>query len=179
MKLASVEMSLPMGFHVIKEAPEFVAERDILLNKVFPDRVNRSSEAIRHESSQLLSLSFLILSPENKISATIQMWAITAGGKKAALLGPLVVDNNFQRKGLGKFLLIHSLKEAKKEGLGAIFLVGDVEYYKPFGFSNQFAEKFYFPEEFGYYDRNRLQAIELEKDFLKNVSGPILPSKNH
>ena len=48
--------------------------------------------------------------------------------------GPLCVDPKYQRKGIGKELLLESIKLAKLTDYPAIFICGVPEYYPKFGF---------------------------------------------
>ena len=51
-------------------------------------------------------------------------------------LGPVSVLPEFQRKGIGKALIIEGLARLKKMGAVGCCLVGHPEYYPKFGFSN-------------------------------------------
>lgn len=52
----------------------------------------------------------------------------------AVVLGPLAIDNNCQRQGLGSKLIEHTLKIAEKENIPFVMVIGDENYYSRFGF---------------------------------------------
>jgi len=87
--------------------------------------------------------------------------------------GPLSVLPDYQRKGVGSALMNYSIVCAKKLGYGAILFFGRPEYYPRFGFLQA--------REFGITtcDGNNFSAfmaMELEKDYLKGVTGKFFES---
>ncbi|WP_370931593.1 GNAT family N-acetyltransferase [Bartonella sp. DGB1] len=169
--------NLPEGFYLKTENASLVEKKDAFLDECFFSRRSGPCHAIRLESSQILSLSYLVFSDKDEIIANIQIWSITAGDVPAALMGPLVVDPKFRGLGLGKYLTNLVIEQAKAENIGALFLIGDRAYYEKFGFSHQLTKNFYIPQTFGSYDPNRFLAMELKQDYLKNISGCLLPAK--
>src|SRR5262249_26505496 len=71
---------------------------------------------------------------------SIRYWPIlvnpTDGGTatQALLLGPLSIDQEFAGKGIGRALTFKTLELAAGLGYGLVLLVGDIDYYKRFGF---------------------------------------------
>lgn len=53
---------------------------------------------------------------------------------KVLTFGPLCVDPQFQKLGIGTALLKHSITAAKDMGFGGIIIFGEPEYYPKFGF---------------------------------------------
>ena len=45
-------------------------------------------------------------------------------------IGPICIDPKYQKKGYGKILLDYSLNKAKELGYGAVFLEGNIDFYK-------------------------------------------------
>lgn len=89
-------------------------------------------------------------------------------GTEVLNFGPLSVEPEFQRQGVGTALMKHSIECAKKLGYGAILFFGRPEYYPRFGFVEA--------KEFGVTDRDgynfpAFMAMELIKGYLENVSG--------
>lgn len=87
--------------------------------------------------------------------------------------GPLSVMPEYQRKGVGSALMKCSIARAKELGYGAILFFGRPEYYPRFGFVDA--------REFGITtcDGNNFSAfmaMELEKDYLKDVTGKFFES---
>ena len=87
------------------------------------------------------------------------------------MLGPLGVHPIRQGEGIGEILINEALKKAKKLGWSRAVLVGDINYYKRFGFSRCLANEIYLPDETS---TNRLLAVELVKGSMTNLSGPLL-----
>ncbi len=52
----------------------------------------------------------------------------------AVVLGPLAIHEDFQNQGLGSKLIDHTLNLAKEEDIPFVFVVGDEDYYRRFGF---------------------------------------------
>ena len=52
----------------------------------------------------------------------------------AVVLGPLAIHEDFQNQGLGSKLIDHTLNLAKDEDIPFVFVVGDEDYYRRFGF---------------------------------------------
>ncbi|WP_317126984.1 GNAT family N-acetyltransferase [Apibacter raozihei] len=50
------------------------------------------------------------------------------------VLGPVSVLPDYQNKGIGSKLILHTIQRAKELGYKAILLCGDPDYYKKFGF---------------------------------------------
>ena len=90
-----------------------------------------------------------------------------AGG---ALLGPLVVDPAVKGKGYGKALVSEGLTRAKAHGFGLVLLVGDMPYYRRFGFAPVTPGKITLP---GPVDPGRLLAMELAPGALEGAAGQV------
>lgn len=83
-------------------------------------------------------------------------------------LGPLSVQPEYQRQGVGSAIIKYSIEQAKKLGYGAILFFGRPEYYPRFGFVEA--------GEFGITTSNgenfpAFMAMELKEGYLKNVTG--------
>ncbi len=85
-------------------------------------------------------------------------------------LAPLAVSVEHQQKGIGSTLVNNTLKKAKELGYKAIFILGDPNYYKKFGFedSTRFGITAPFDVPSEYY-----LVKELEKNCLTNYTGEI------
>jgi len=70
----------------------------------------------------------------------VALWPVNlahaSGQQDLALLGPLMVDPDYQSMGLGRALMRQILCFADAHDLPPILLVGDAEYYGQFGFVN-------------------------------------------
>lgn len=86
--------------------------------------------------------------------------------------GPVSVLPEYQNQGIGMNLINYSLKRAEELGYKAVFITGDPNYYKRFGFVpcssyNIFLEK---EEE----DAPYFMVKELKKDSLRSVKGKLI-----
>lgn len=82
--------------------------------------------------------------------------------------GPLSVQPEFQRQGVGKALMKYSIEQAKQMGYGAILFFGRPEYYPQFGFveAGEFGITTCDGDNFPAF-----MAMELKKGFLDHVTG--------
>ena len=82
--------------------------------------------------------------------------------------GPLSVNPQYQRKGIGRMLIEHTLKLAKELGYRAVLIYGDPSYYSKAGFVE--AEKYDIRTPDNMY-AVPLQALELYEGALVNCEG--------
>lgn len=54
----------------------------------------------------------------------------------AVVLGPLAIDNSYQKQGFGSELIEYTLKLAEKEDIPFVIVIGDENYYSRFGFES-------------------------------------------
>jgi len=64
---------------------------------------------------------------------------------KALGLGPVSVRPERQRSGVGSALVREALRQARQEGWGAVFVLGDPSFYRRFGFERERAAGFTCP----------------------------------
>ncbi len=115
---------------------------EALLDRAFGrDRHTRTAYAIRSGTSPIPELSFAALENDALIGV-IQCWPIELqddDGQRHPLVmvGPVAVEPERQKSGLGKELVHQALDSAMElERDGAMMLIGDPEYYGRFwGFS--------------------------------------------
>ena len=103
----------------------------------------------------------------------MRLWPVSAGGRSALLLGPLAVDPDCRKRGVGSALVQRALREAKRHGHGAVLLVGDAPYYARFGFSSEKTGALWLP---GPYERHRLLGVELVPRALDGAHGLVRAS---
>ena len=99
------------------------------------------------------------------------MTEITIGGRPgAALLGPVAVDPEHRRLGLGTKLMNEALAAARAGGTALVILVGDHPYYGRFGFKVVPAGQIVFP---GPVNPMRVLACELKDGAVADYRGLI------
>jgi predicted N-acetyltransferase YhbS len=131
------------------------------------DRFQKTVYRLRDGLAPVGALCFVALE-DGEVRASNRHWSVIAGGAPALMLGPLAVDPPYAGKGFGKALMWHSLAAAKALGHKAVILVGDPEYYEPFGFTRRPVLGLTMP---GWVEARRLLGLELEKGALAGAEG--------
>ncbi|MFW5889372.1 MAG: GNAT family N-acetyltransferase [Bacillota bacterium] len=89
-------------------------------------------------------------------------------------LGPVSVAKKYQKRGIGKALIEHSINLAKTYSYGAIILFGHPNYYPKFGFKP--ASDYNITTKDGS-NFDAFMALELKAGYLANVSGKFFESE--
>jgi hypothetical protein len=69
-----------------------------------------------------------------KIIGSIRYFNCKIQSNKGLMLGPLIVDQKFKGKGIGKELVNQSIKLINDKKISFIILIGEQDYYGQFGF---------------------------------------------
>jgi predicted N-acetyltransferase YhbS len=69
-----------------------------------------------------------------KIIGSIRYFNCKIGNNEGLMLGPLIVDQKFKGRGIGKELVNQSIKLVNDKKISFIILIGELEYYSQFGF---------------------------------------------
>jgi predicted N-acetyltransferase YhbS len=103
---------------------------------------------------------------------TVRCWPVSVGKARsqALLLGPLAVAPRHQSQGIGLSLMVRIVDMAAWQRHKMIFLVGDLDYYRRFGFKPA-PVGIVMPGE----RPERLLVMELEAGALAGVAGIIKP----
>jgi len=155
-----------------EKASDLVA-REALLDAGFGgNRHARTCQRLRdgHAPADGLELSAV---SRGKLIGTLRLWHVSAGGKRALVLGPLAVDSAFRKLGVGAALITRALAAARARGHRAVLLLGDAAYYGRFGFSAEKTTELMLP---GAYEQERLLGIELIPGALDGAWGMIVPT---
>ena len=149
-------------------------EVEELLDLVFsPSRKNLSSYSLRKNVLKINTLSFVAKNNKGSIVGVIRNWPIFIESRKnlSLLMGPIAVHPTFQGEGLGSFLINYSIKESRKYGWERAVLIGDIEYYKSFGFFQQNNNKIDFPSPT---DPERILLLEIKKNSFDGINGKVI-----
>ena len=99
-----------------------------------PGREALSSYRLRDGVAPVAELCLTLRDGEGIVVAAIRYWPVRVGQAPALLLGPVAVHPTRQGEGLGALLMSESLALARKAGWARVMLVGDLPYYRRFGF---------------------------------------------
>lgn len=160
------------AFSLAPEQPEHAETIEALVAEAFgPDRFHKTVYKLRDGVEPIAELCWVALDEDGKLQASIRYWPISIGGRwPAILLGPVAVKPEMQGKGMGKALIRRTLALATSLGHRICVLVGDREYYEPFGFVNAPKLSFELP---GWVDLDRFQVKALVPGALSGVSGMV------
>lgn len=159
-------------FTIKPEPAALTGEVEQMLDFVFgPTRFDKASYLFREGVQPVPELSY-VATIGNEVVGTIRYWPILVGPARhpALLLGPLGITPRLAGKGIGRTLTFRTLERAAEMGHDLVLLVGDVDYYKRFGFVPATPHGFVMPGE---KRPERLQVAPLKRGVLGTVSGEI------
>lgn len=130
---------------------------ETLLDAAFgADRHQRTAYRVREGTSPIADLSF-VAEENGRIIGSLQCWPVelrgAAGAVSLIMLGPVAVEPDLQRAGIGKLLMKAALDAADSGDHEPLMLIGDAEYYGRFGFVAGPAHEWELP---GPFERHRL-----------------------
>ena len=149
---------------------------EALLDRAFGrDRHTRTAYRLREGVTEIPGLSFAAVE-DGGLVGTIQCWPVELTGddgrvRPLVMVGPVAVEPERQRGGLGKELVHQALDTAVELDLdGAMMLIGDPEYYGRFwGFSDEATGGWRLP---GPVERRRLLARGADVPAVSGMLGP-------
>jgi predicted N-acetyltransferase YhbS len=164
-------------FQIKPESAAQAGAVERLYDDVFgPARFHKASYQFRDGVAPVKELSWIALEGD-RLVGVIRYWPILVGetGHPALLLGPLAIAPDKAGKGIGRTLMFKTLELAAQLGHDLVLLVGDVDYYKRFGFVPATQHGFVMPGETR---PERLQVAPLKDDVLGRIAGDLrhLPS---
>jgi len=159
-------------FTLVPEQPEHAEAIEALVAEAFgSDRFHKTVYKLRDGVAPIAELGWVALDEGGELQASIRYWPISIAGRwPAVLLGPVAVKPEMQGKGMGKALIRRTLALATSLGHRICVLVGDREYYEPFGFVNAPKLGLELP---GWVDLDRFQVKALVPGALAGVSGMV------
>ena len=160
-------------FVIRAERASDVVVREALLDACFGEnRHTRTCQRLRDRRTPAEGLALSAVA-EGRLVGTVRLWHVSAGGVPALVLGPLAVDDDCRKLGVGAALMDHALAAAMARGHRAVILLGDAPYYARFGFSALKTANLSLP---GPFERERLLGLELRAGALDGASGMIVPT---
>lgn len=99
-----------------------------------PGRTALSSYRLRDGVPPIARLCLTARDADGTLGGAIRNWPVDVGGRPAILLGPVAVHPTRQGEGLGGMLMRACLNRAHDMGWARVLLVGDLPYYRRFGF---------------------------------------------
>ena len=146
----------------------------------YPDRIERGGIGCPYEHwmvnelrkrDGVLELSLVATVDDEIVGHIICSKAeVRQDGNKLSVLnlGPISVQPEHQRQGVGKALINEMIIKAKDLGYGAILFFGRPEYYPQFGFVE--ASEFFISDSEGY-NYDSFLGMELKLGYLASVKG--------
>ena len=159
-------------FQIKPEPAALAGAVERLYDDVFgPARFHKASYQYRDGVDAVPELSWIALEGDRMVGA-IRYWPILVGetGHPALLLGPLAIAQDRAGRGIGRALMFKTLELAAQLGHDLVLLVGDVEYYKRFGFVPATPHGFVMPGETR---PDRLQVAPLKDKVLGRIAGEL------
>lgn len=125
----------PPALTFVNETPAHAEGVEALLNAAFgPGRFAKVSERVREFAEFAPELSFCAFE-DGRLLGVVRMWRVNVGDQPIVFLGPLAVDADERKHGLGALLVDRACEAAKAAGEAAVLLVGDLPFFRRVGFS--------------------------------------------
>ena len=106
-----------------------ILEEDVL----GPGRYARPSFRLRENLEHNIKFS-KVYCQSKKIIGSIRFFNCQIQNNNGLMLGPLIVDQKFKGRGIGKELVNNSVSSINKKNIDFIILIGELDYYGQFGF---------------------------------------------
>ncbi|HJL60871.1 MAG TPA: N-acetyltransferase [Pseudomonadales bacterium] len=152
---------------MIREAQE--SDLEEVFNLIHSSFSNKAeSDLVKQLISDEDVLINLVVESSDTIIGNIVVSKVTMEPDTGLFCGgvaPLSVLAVHQSSGVGSQLMKEAIKKSKEMGMDALFLLGDPNYYKRFGFNASNLESDYSVEHF--------QELELTKDCLANLKSKV------
>lgn len=117
------------------EVPADYWEVEALYDLCFaPGRTALSSYRLREDVPPIANLCFTARDPDGTLTGVIRNWPVKVGRDVAILLGPVAVHPTHQGEGIAALLMHMAIDTAYYAGWSRMLLVGDLPYYRRFGF---------------------------------------------
>jgi len=170
-------------YQITTERPEDGPAIEQLLDQAFgANRESKTSYRFREGVAPVDALKLVARAGDagagGRLIGTLRFWPIAIDGrplglgrKPALLLGPLAVAPELHGQGIGGALMRQGLDMAAWARHRIVLLVGDLGYYRRFGFAPALTHGLFMPGEVP----ERLLAHELAAGALNGVAGEVRP----
>ncbi len=140
----------------------FLLEEDVL----GPGRYARPSFRLRENLICNQKYSKIYYKSQ-KIIGSIRYFNCKIQSNEGLMLGPLIVDQKFKGRGIGKELVNQSIKSVNDKKISFIILIGELDYYSQFGF--EINHNIHFPLNV----RKEKILLKMISDKSNNISGKV------
>lgn len=131
----TVPASADRPLKIRPEHPSDAAPIEGLLDRAFgPGRFTKSSERVREFATFRPDLSYCALDGGDLVGS-VRMWAVRVGATSVVFLGPLAVEAEARKGGVGGQMVELACQAAARAGFPVVLLVGDEPYFQRFGFA--------------------------------------------
>ena len=128
----TVSTSPVPSLRIEAEHPSDAASVEALVLAAFgPGRFAKTAERLRERAG--LAAGF-VAREGGRVIGSVRLWNVMVGDTPALFLGPIAVDADARRAGLGADLVEAYIAHAKASGSAGVLLVGDPPYFGRFGF---------------------------------------------
>lgn len=134
-----------------------------------PGRFARTAFRLREGVAADAELS-LVAMVGDRLAGSVEITPIFIGAAPSLLLGPLAVDPDFEKRGVGRALVRATVEKARALGHRSMLLVGDAPYYGPLGFHHVKPDDVVMP---GPVDPARVLLCELAEGVASTTRGPV------
>lgn len=167
-----------VGLEITREESADYWEVEALFDLCFaPGREALASYRLRDNRAPINELCLIARNTYNNIAGAIRYWPILINAchveAPALLLGPIAVHPTHQGEGLAAQLIEQSLSYAKELGWTRVVLVGDLPYYRRFGFKQVASIKMPAPT-----NPERVLGLDLQEGAWDGLAGTVVCSKN-
>ena len=119
----------------VNETPEHGTAIEALLDGAFgPGRFAKVSERVREFAAFAPELSFCAFEA-GRMVGVVRMWRVAVGDQPIGFLGPLAVETDARKHGLGALLVARACEATEASGEVAVVLVGDLPFFQRVGFA--------------------------------------------
>lgn len=157
-------------FTITTERAEDGPAIEALLDQAFgPNRKAKISYRYRDGIAPVPDLKLVARDKDERVIGTIRYWPIRIGAKAALLLGPVAIDATRRGEGIGATLVRQTLEMAAWARHRIVLLVGDLPYYRQFGFAPAAPHGVVMPDE----NPARVLILGLDAGALDGIAGTV------